>query len=100
MVILKSLPETAIISGFKGSVDFYEWMGLPVARRWPRSPSMPRIPAVEAQWPAFTTAAKEWALLSPFVQAAYRSLAESSGMCDRDLQMRGYLSGLYRYEVP
>lgn len=100
MAKLTVLPSQAIISGFKGSIDFYEYLGIPVARMWPRSPGKVRAPAVEAQWPAFATAAREWINLSPVVQEAYRSLAQSSGLDGRDLQVRGYLSGLYRYEIP
>lgn len=100
MVKLAAKPSQAIISGFKGTVDFYEYMGIPVARSWPRSPGRIRAPSVEAQWPAFTLAAREWANLSPEVQAAYYAMAESSGLDGRDLQVRAYLSGLYRYDTP
>lgn len=100
MATLTALPETAIISGFKGSVDFYVYMGIPVARSWPRSPGRLRAPSVEAQWPVFSYAAKEWNNLSPDVQAAYNELAQSSGLDGRDLFTRGYISGLYRYELP
>lgn len=100
MAKLTALPEQTIISGFKGTIDYYVYMGIPVARSWPRSPGKHRAPAVEAQWPSFSTAAKEWSKLSPAVQAAYYSLAQSSGLDGRDLQVRGYLSGLYRYDIP
>jgi hypothetical protein len=100
MAKLLALPEQAIISGFKGTVDYYVYMGIPVARSWPRSPGKTRAPAVEAQWSAFRYASQEWVKLSPEVQAAYRAMAQSSGLDGRDLQMRAYLSGLYRYETP
>ncbi len=99
MARLSVLPGQAIISGFKGSVDFYVYMGIPVARKWPRSPGRQRAPAVEAQWPSFTYSAKEWVNIDENVQAAYFELAEASGLNARDLQIRGYLSGLYRYEL-
>lgn len=100
MALLREMPGTHIISGLKGKIDFYYWMGLAVARTWPRSPGHVRTPEVMAQWPAFITAAKEWNNLSPEVQESYRKLAQSSGLNGRDLQVRGYLAGLYRYEVP
>ena len=100
MAKLTALPEQGIISGFKGKIDFYSYMGIPVARMWPRSPGKKRTAAVEAQWPAFSYASREWVNLSPAVQSAFNSLAQSSGLSGRDLQMRAYLSGLYRYEVP
>lgn len=99
MAVLTEMPSQAIISGFKGTVDYYSFMGIPVARRWPRSPGKRRAPAVEAQWTSFSYAAREWNNLSPEVQAAYYAMAHSSGLDARDLQMRGYISGLYRYEL-
>lgn len=100
MAVLKAMPSEAIISGFKGTVDFYEYMGLPVARSWPRSPGHRRVPAVEAQWSDWSNASREWNQLSPAVQAAYKILAESSGLSGRDLQVRGYLAGIYKYAIP
>jgi hypothetical protein len=94
------MPEAAIIAGYKGRIDFYYWHGLPIARSWPKSPGRQRSAPVQAQWPAFTTASREWAKLSPAVQEAYNELAHSSGLCGRDLQVRGYLRGLYRYSLP
>lgn len=100
MVKLTEIPSQAIISGFKGTVDFYLWMGIPVARQWPRSPGKKRSAEVEAQWPTFTYAAQEWNNLSEAMQAAYYEMAQAGGLDGRDLQMRAYLSGLYRYPLP
>ena len=36
MTRLEQLPEDSIIKGLKGTVDFYYWKGIPVARQWPR----------------------------------------------------------------
>lgn len=99
MAKLTEMPSQAVISGFKGTVDYYVYMGIPVARAWPRSPGHDRAPSVQAQWPAFSYAAQEWNYLSPAVQAAYNTLALSSGLNGRDLQMRSYLTGLYRYAL-
>lgn len=99
MAILTELPHQAIISGLKGQVDFYYWNGIPVARSWPRSPGRQRSPAVMAQWPAFTYASREWNELDETMREAYRELAQAAGLSGRDLQMRGYLHGLYRYEL-
>ncbi|GAH42548.1 unnamed protein product [marine sediment metagenome] len=97
MAKLTVMPQQAIIDGFKGSLDFYYWMGIPVVRAWPKSPGKARSPAVEAQWPLFTIAAQEWKKLSPIVQDAYRQLATNSGLTGRDMQVRAYITGLYRY---
>jgi len=100
MARLLTMPERAIIDGFKGTLDFYEYMGIPVARSWPKSPGKRRSPPVAAQWPIFTYAAREWLNLSPIVQQSYRSLATNSGLSGRDMQIRAYLNGLYRYPTP
>jgi len=100
MVVLTELPNEDIIRGLKGTVDFYLYMGAAVARSWPRSPGKQRAPAVEAQWLSFTLASKEWHNLSPIVQEAYNDLSVNSGLTGRDMQVRAYLSGLYRYPTP
>ncbi len=100
MAKLLALPSLAIIDGFKGTIDFYVHRGIPCARAWPKSPGKARSPAVMAQWPFFAYAAKEWRNLSPVVQEAYNSLATNSGLSGRDMQVRAYLTGLYRYPTP
>jgi len=100
MARLTQLPEMAIIDGFKGVVDFYVWMGIPVARSWPKSPGRNRSSAVRAGWQPFTYASREWKNLSPAVQDAYKELATNSGLSGRDMQVRAYLTGLYRYPIP
>lgn len=93
MVKLTALPEQAIISGLKGKIDFYLWKGIPVARRWPRSPGHRRAPAVEAQWPAFSYATKLWPYLSLELQAAYRETVHGTKMSGRDLLIKAYITG-------
>jgi len=100
MAKLLVMPSQGMIDGFKGIVDYYVYMGIPVARAWPRKPTAERTPAVQAQWPAFSTAAKEWPNLTPIVQNAYIQLATNSGLTGRDMQVRAYLTGLYRYPIP
>jgi hypothetical protein len=100
MARLLSLPHENIIDGFKGTIDFYVHRGIPCARSWPKSPGNRRSPTVMAQWPAFTFAAQEWKNLSPFVQESYNKLATDSGLSGRDMQVRAYLTGLYRYPTP
>lgn len=89
------MPALAIINGFKGEIDFYYWMGIPVARSWPRSPGHERAPAVQAQWPAWTTASRLWAKLSPFIRAQYDWMAAGSRLTGRDMFTKGYISNLY-----
>lgn len=96
MAKVAALPAKGIISGFKGTLDFYIHDGQACVRRWPRSPGKKRSAAVEAQWPAFTYAARLWSTLSPEVQDSFRALSSGTGLSARDMAMRAYLSGLHR----
>lgn len=97
MATLTNLPAQAIIDGFKGTIDFYMLNGVPVARKWPRSPGHDRSPAVQATWPTFTAAVHAWPTLSEEVQSSYREMAMGSGISGRDLFIKGYIKGIYRY---
>ena len=94
---IKALPGRHIISGFHGILDFYVHDAQPCVRKWPSSPGHRRTPAVEAQWAAFSYAAKEWNNLAPIVRDAYNRMAETTGLSGRDWFIRSYLSGIYRY---
>lgn len=74
--------------------------GVAMCRSWPRSPGHRRTPAVEAQWVAFSYAAKEWKNLGPEVVEAYNKLAQGTAYTARDWFMRGYISGIYGYPIP
>lgn len=95
MAKLGSMPDTAIISGLKGTVDFYYYKGIPVARAWPRSPGKQRAPAVAAQWPAWSVASKSWVKLSRAYQLDHATWCGHGRQNPRDLQMKSYLSNLY-----
>ena len=94
MAKIGKLPGAAIISGFKGVIDYYVWKGIACVRSWPRSPGHKRAPAVEAQWSAFTEASKLWATLSPEVQEAYKRMSAGTHWSGRDIQVKSYLSPL------
>lgn len=93
---LATLPEFAIIRGFKGVVDFYLWKGIPCFRKWPRSPGKRRAPAVEAQWAAFAWAAANWDSLSPELQQAWKDTAAESGLSGRDLFVKAFITDYFR----
>lgn len=97
---LLQLPHQGIIDGFKGVVDFYVHRGIPCARAWPRKTTIPQTTGEKAAQVPFSYASKEWVNLSPIVQSAYKELAVNSGLSGRDMQVRAYLSGLYRYPTP
>jgi len=100
MAIIKEMPGKRIISGFRGKLDFYYYMGLAVCRKWPRKPQRRRSPAVMAGWAPFAYASKEWNNLSPEVRRAYEILASDSALSGRDMMERAYLKGLYRNPIP
>ena len=97
---LKAMPAEAIIDGFKGTIDFYFYMGVPCFRKWPKSPGRLRAPAVQAGWASFAYASREWNNLSEDVRRAYEIMAGDSGLSGRDMFARSYLSGLYRNPLP
>lgn len=97
LAVIKVRPNQGIVSGFKGTIDFYAHMGTQCVRKWPRSPGKRRSPAVEAQWSIFATVAALWIGLPQNIKDAYIWLAEGTGMTGRDMFTRGYISGLYRY---
>ena len=97
MAKLTALPSMAIIDGFKKTVDFYVYMGIPVARAWPRSPGHIRSPAVMAAWAPFSEASRAWRETSPEWRTAFELMARRSGLSGRDLSVAAYMSGLYRY---
>ena len=97
MAVIKAMPSEAIISGYKGTLDYYYNMGLACVRRWPRSPGHLRTPAVMSTWEAFATASRLWMQLSPEVQRSYEELATGTGLTGRDMFQRSYLKGLYAY---
>ncbi len=107
MAKLKAMPSIEIIDGFRGVIDFYLYHptcdpenkgpGVPVARKWPRSPSLPRSLAVQATWPIFAAAVHAWPTLTEEIQDTYRTLAVGSGLSGRDMFIKGYIKGIYRY---
>jgi len=96
MAKIARLPGEKIISGFKGTLDYYLYMGLAVVRKWPSSPGHKRTPAVEAWWMPFGYASQEWKRLSPDIRRAFGIMAGDSGLSDKDMFQRAYLKGLYR----
>lgn len=92
MAKLGALPSEAIISGYKGTIDYYYWNGIPCARAWPRSPGHNRAASVQSSWPAFADAARLWNTLDPLVQAAYDRMASGSTLSGRDVMTKIYLN--------
>jgi len=92
---ITKMPGTAIVNGFKGTLDYYVHCGQVCVRSWPRSPGHDRAPAVEAQWPAFSWAASNWRELALPIKEAYNQLAVSTNLTGKDLFIKGYITPLY-----
>ncbi len=99
MVILTGgvLPASRIISGFKGKIDFYYYMGVACVRRWPRNRGRSQTPDSVAQQPAFIYVSKLWTAVSPFVKSYYHTLTFDCGLHHKDWFTRGYYGKIYRY---
>ena len=100
MAIIKHMLGEKVISGFRGVIDFYYYMGIPCARRWPRSPGKKRTPASMAWWAPFAYASSEWNNLSEEVRRTYEELASDTGLSARDMFTRAYMTGLFRNPIP
>lgn len=100
MAKLAKLPSGVIISGFKGTVDFYVHRGIPCARAWPRAPTGPRAPGVVAAQLPFTEAVRLWNTLSTDIKEAYNSFATTTNLTGRDWFIRGYISGIFKKPLP
>jgi len=94
------MPNSTVISGFRGVVDFYVYCGRNCARMWPQSPGHRRSAAVMAQWSHFSDAVHLWNKLPEEVRQQYRFMASGTPLSGRDLFIRSYIKGLYRYEPP
>lgn len=95
MAKITKMPSKAVISGFKGTLDFYVHDGIACVRSWPRSPGRNRAPAVQARWAAFAWAATNWYSQSQEVRDAYNQMATSTYMTGRDLFMKNFISAQY-----
>ena len=92
MAKLVALPEQAIINGFKGTLDYYVWMGIPCCRSWPRARTVPITPQEKAQWQTFTDASQLWNTLDQATKNAYNKMASGSTMSGRDVMVKLYIN--------
>lgn len=100
MAVLAKMPNEAIISGFKGSVDFYFWKGRACARRWPQAPAGIRSPAVVAAQLPFIEAIRLWGLASKEVKDAYKAASAATSYSGYELFIQGYIKGIYHRDRP
>lgn len=100
MAKLTAMPSLAIIKGLAGTIDYYYWRGIPVARTWPKSPGKKRSPAVMAQWEPFREASQLWRQMTPRAQEHFHKWAGHGRMNGRDLQIKCYMGTIYRNPLP
>lgn len=86
MAKLNRMPDMATIIASRGRVDYYLWMGIPVARSWPRKSSQPLTARVEASTLRFNWAAKTTSAIDPWVVEAYKAFTKGTGVTWVDAQ--------------
>lgn len=96
MAKIKKLPGDKVISGFRGILDFYLYMGIVCVRKWPKKPSMPRSPASTATATIFGYAAHIWGQLSPEIMQAYQETAAESSLTARDTFVKSFIKDYFR----
>lgn len=85
MARIKSLPGLDIIRGFKGTLDYYLWKGLPCVRKWPVTPRRHLTPATLAAAAIFGAVLKSYRLLAETVLAAFQEDAADHERTARDI---------------
>jgi len=100
MVRLLEMPPQDVIDGFKGTIDYYLWKGIPCARSWPVYHPRQPYPSERTNQEAFSTANHLWPTLDEASQQTYFDLATGTGLSPRDMFVRAYMKGLYRYPTP
>ena len=93
MARLSALPEEAIISGYKGTIDFYVCRGIPCARAWPRKRTTPFTPQEKEQWPIFSIATRIWPLVDSETRESLEAMATAASLSARDMATKLYLNG-------
>lgn len=93
MAKLTSLPNTTIIDGLKGTLDFYVHKGIPCCRSWPQWKLTSRSPAVQAAAANFSAVAAALKLITPEVKAAYSFMARGNNWTWKDWAFSLYLKG-------
>jgi len=100
MAKLEKLPEQWIIDGFKGTIDFYEWKGIAVARKWPVFQPYPFSEAQKDNQAAFAYINKLYSQLSLSVIVGYTLLAARTSQTPKDYIVRAYMKGMFAIMPP
>ena len=94
MATLDVAPTQAIIDGFKGKLDFYQWKGIWCVRKWPvYKPRQPHeVENLNQQ--SFAYINKLWGTIPPAIQDLYRAMAVGTPFTGKDLYVKAYMGGL------
>jgi hypothetical protein len=97
MAVIDELPSRQIIDGFKGTLDYYLWKGLPCVRKWPvwhkRAPTAEEF----ANQQLFAAVQAAWKDVDATSRQAFFEMAQGTGLTARDMYTRACMKGLYRY---
>lgn len=94
MATLDKMPSQDVIGILAGIIDFYEWKGIPCARRWPRKPKMPRSPAVQQSAYWFGYFATQFSDTPTNIIDRATELSEGTAWTWRDLRYRALFGNL------
>jgi hypothetical protein len=92
MVKLHTVPDSGTIRALKGSVDFYTWKGISVARSWPRKPKLPLAPAALQAQRWLQLANQHYRASSSLIKGDFHWLTLNTTWTPRDAYM-GYFFG-------
>jgi len=99
MAKLSGMPAAHIIQSYKKILDFYEWKGIPVCRRWPRSPGRLRNPAVMATSARFSYISSQPKNLSTDLITAYHDIPSNVGWTWKDFMVSFWFKGRKRVSL-
>ncbi len=100
MARLDALPSIDIIRGFKGTLDFYLWKGLPCVRAWPRYRPASQTEASRAAAATFGLILQSYRLIAQTVSEAYQEMAQGIPRTPRDIYVSGILGHLHERTPP
>lgn len=94
MARLERMPQQSIIDDLKGTIDYYYYKGIPVARKWPHWPKRTPTPEEKANQEAFAYINSTVKDIPAYIRRQYQAMASSSILTWKDLYIRAYLNGI------
>lgn len=94
MARLDNMPSMAIVAGFKGKIDFYQWKGVTCVRKWPDWPPRKPSPAEAVSQARFSYVMGISKQLPPYIIQQYKDMAAGTPYRWQDLLVRSYLTGM------